>query len=172
MNLIKISSFPVASLFLLIPYCYIPGAFIVFTVQEKSCKSKHLQLVSGVDVRSYWISNYAFDASVFLLLTLLVMAVFMFYGSDSAEVFVGDLESFFCTMALTFGYGLSILPFAYLCSRRFNNHSSAQIAVIVSLEVAEVGPFVHGIFNSQFCFASFRELDSSRALFSSWHISL
>jgi ATP-binding cassette subfamily A (ABC1) protein 3 len=119
-----------ASLFLLIPYCYIPGAFIVFMVQEKSCKSKHLQLVSGVDVRSYWISNYAFDASVFLLLTLLVMAVFMFYGSDSAEVFVGDLESFFCTMALTFGYGLSILPFAYLCSRRFNNHSSAQIAVI------------------------------------------
>jgi len=109
----------IASLFILIPYCYVPGAFIVFLVKEKTCKSKHLQLVSGVNLSSYWAAHYLFDITVFLLLTVLIMLVFLAYGSDSAEVFVGDAESFFCTMALTFGYGLSILPFSYLIARSF-----------------------------------------------------
>jgi len=119
-----------ASMFILIPFCYIPGAFIVFIVKEKTCKSKHLQLASGVDMTSYWSSTYLYDVSLFLILTILVMLVFLMYGTDSAEVFVGDFESFCCTALLTFGYGLSVLPFAYLLARRFDNHSSAQIAVI------------------------------------------
>ena len=119
-----------ASMFILIPFCYIPGAFIVFIVKEKTCKSKHLQLVSGVNMTSYWCSTYLYDVSLFFLLTTLVMLVFLMYGTDSAEVFVGDFKSFCCTALLTFGYGLSVLPFAYLLARRFDNHSSAQIAVI------------------------------------------
>jgi len=120
----------VAALFLLIPYCYIPGAFAVFTVKEKITKSKHLQLVSGVNMTSYWFSTYLWDMSLFFLLTILTMLVFLAYGTESAAVFVGDAESFFATAIMTFGYGLSILPFAYLLSRNFNNPSTAQISVI------------------------------------------
>jgi len=125
-----------ASLFLLIPYCYIPGAFIVFLVKERVSKSKHLQLVSGVNMSAYWVSAYLWDISLFLLLTLLVMAVFLMYGRDAAVVFVGDTESFFCSMALTSGYGLSVLPYSYLLSRMFNNHSSAQIAVMALIFIS------------------------------------
>merc|ERR1712125_154959 len=50
-----------ASLFLLIPYCYIPAAFCVFLVKERVTKSKHLQLVSGVNMTSYWVSSYLWD---------------------------------------------------------------------------------------------------------------
>lgn len=119
-----------ASLFLLIPYCYIPGAFIVFMVKERVSKSKHLQLVSGVELTSYWISSYLWDLTLFFVLTMLIMLVFLIYGSESAVVFVGDSESFIATMLLTLGYGFSVLPFSYLLSRPFNNHSSAQIAVM------------------------------------------
>ena len=114
-----------ASMFILIPYCLIPGAFVVFLVREKSCKSKHLQLVSGTDLTAYWVSSYLYDVSRFILLTLIIMMVFMIYGRDAAQVFVGTTEAFFCTVLLTLGYGLSILPFAYLLARRFDNHSSA-----------------------------------------------
>ena len=119
-----------ASLFLLIPYCYIPAAFTVFLVKERVSKSKHLQLVSGVNMSAYWFAAYLWDLTLFLCLTLLIMAVFLIYGNESAAVFVGDAESFLCTMMLTFGYGLSALPFSYLLSRMFKNHSSAQIAVM------------------------------------------
>ena len=119
-----------ASMFILIPYCLIPGAFIVFLVQEKASKAKHLQLVSGTDVCAYWLSAYLFDVTRYSVLTILVMVIFLCYGSDSAQVFVGTAESFWCTALLTFGYGLSVMPFSYLLARRFSNHSSAQIAVI------------------------------------------
>jgi ABC-type multidrug transport system ATPase subunit len=119
-----------ATLFLLIPYCYIPGAFIVFIVKERISKSKHLQLVSGVNMTSYWAATYLWDLTLFFILTVAVMVVFLIYGTESAEVFVGDAESFFASMALTFGYGMSILPFAYLFARNFDNPSSAQISVI------------------------------------------
>lgn len=120
----------VAALFLLIPYCYIPGAFIVFLVKERISKSKHLQLVSGVNMTSYWLATYLWDMSMFFLLTILVMGVFLAYGNESAQVFVGDAEAFFATAALTFGYGLSVLPFSYLLARNFSNPSTAQISVI------------------------------------------
>jgi hypothetical protein len=119
-----------ASLFLLIPFCYIPGAFIVFTVKETASKSKHLQLVSGVELTSYWVSSYMWDVTLFFVLTVLIMLVFLMYGQESAIVFVGDWQSFVASMALIFGYGMSILPFSYLLSRPFSNHSSAQIAVM------------------------------------------
>ena len=120
----------VAALFLLIPYCYIPGAFIVFLVKERVSKSKHLQLVSGTNMTSYWFATYLWDLTLFFILTVLIMIIFLLYGNESAQVFVGDLESFLATATLTFGYGTSVLPFSYLLSRSFINPSSAQISVV------------------------------------------
>ena len=81
----------------------------MFLVRERISKAKHLQLVSGVSVSSYWIANYLYDAFLYIILTLLVMAIFLIYGKESAQVFVGDAESILCTFLLTLGYGLSVL---------------------------------------------------------------
>jgi ATP-binding cassette, subfamily A (ABC1), member 3 len=107
------------SMFLLMPFCLIPGAFVIFVVKEKACKSKHLQLVSGCNIGAYWIGNYIWDISVYSILSILSMCMFLVYGRDSAEVFVGDMVSFSCTMALIFGYGLSVMPFSYIIARNF-----------------------------------------------------
>jgi ABC-type multidrug transport system ATPase subunit len=64
-----------AAIFLLIPFGYIPGAFIVFLVKERVSKSKHLQLVSGVNMTSYWFSQYIWDLTLFAILTFGVMMV-------------------------------------------------------------------------------------------------
>lgn len=119
-----------ASLFILVPFCYAPAAFIIFIVKERSSKSKHLQLVSGVDMLAFWCATYIWDMLMWFIFTLLSMVVFLIYGSNSAEVFVGDTTSFLCTLVLTFGYGLCALPFAYLLSRNFENHTTAQISVL------------------------------------------
>lgn len=124
-----------AALFLLIPYCYIPGAFVVFVVKERISKSKHLQLVSGVNMTAYWVATYLWDLTLFALLSVAVMAILLVYGSESAVVFVGDYRSFLASALLTFGYGVSILPFSYLFARNFRNASTAQISVIVLIFV-------------------------------------
>jgi ABC-type multidrug transport system ATPase subunit len=119
-----------SSLFLLIPLCFVPSAFIVFLVKEKSCKSKHVQLVSGVNLSSFWIAHFVWDLAMYTILAALIMIIFAAYGSTAAEVFVGDVSSFFATTLLIFGYGFSALPFAYIITRPFDNHSSAQLATL------------------------------------------
>jgi hypothetical protein len=39
-----------SAIFILIALCYAPAAFVTFVVKERACKSKHLQLVSGMYV--------------------------------------------------------------------------------------------------------------------------
>ena len=116
--------------FLLVPLCYIPGAFIVFTVRENTCKAKHVQLVSGVDMLAYWVSNYCFDLLLYLFISLSTSMILLAYGRDVAVTFIGDFSTGLCSFLLIFGYGVSAIPFAYIISRQFKNSTSAQIVVI------------------------------------------
>ena len=43
---------------------------------------------------------------------------------------VEDPASVMCSFLLTFGYGISALPFTYILSRQFDNHTTAQISVL------------------------------------------
>jgi len=104
-------------MFVLIPFCYVPGAFVVFLVKEAAVKSKFLQLASGARESAFWTSCYVWDLTLYSVIVGLVLAVMLCYRS--AEVFVGDASSFFCTTLLFTGYGLSIMPFSYLIARRF-----------------------------------------------------
>lgn len=88
-------------------------------MRTSHCFCGILQLKSGLDLTAYWVGNYFWDVSVYAIITVLIGLVLLLYGSDTAEVFVGTVDRFFCTLALLFGYGLSILPFSYLIARRF-----------------------------------------------------
>jgi len=120
----------IASILLAIPFNYIPAAFAVFVVKERSCKSKHLQLVSGVDMLAYWLSTYIWDMILYFVLTILGMLGFLCFGEVSA-VFTGTILSFLCTWSMMIGYGLSSLPFAYLLSRFFDSPPNAQISIMI-----------------------------------------
>src|SRR3546814_20905343 len=64
-----------ASLFILIPLCYIPAAFCIFIVRERANKSKHLQMVSGVSMVAYWVSTFLWDMGLYAILTGLAMEI-------------------------------------------------------------------------------------------------
>ncbi len=44
-----------------IGFSFIPAGFILFLVQERALKAKHLQFVSGLNPLVYWISNIIWD---------------------------------------------------------------------------------------------------------------
>jgi hypothetical protein len=106
-----------AGMFVLIPFCYVPSTLVSFPVKETLIKSKYLQVASGAKQSAFWFSCYLWDVTLYSVLIVLVMSVMLAY--KSADVFVGDVLSFFCTAALFCGYGLSVLPFSYLIARRF-----------------------------------------------------
>ena len=55
---------------------FVAASFIVFLVQERASKAKHLQFVSGVDPISYWTSSYLWDMINFMLPTAFILILF------------------------------------------------------------------------------------------------
>lgn len=40
---------------------FVPASFVLFLIEERVSKSKHLQFVSGVKPILYWTTNYVWD---------------------------------------------------------------------------------------------------------------
>ena len=116
-----------AALFVMIPFCYLPASFVLFVVKERTCKSKHLQMVSGVHANLYWTSAYLWDSLNYLGVCVAVMGTFLAYES---QAFVGSVESFFATFLLLLLYGLACTPLSYVYSFLFHDFTSAQVGIV------------------------------------------
>jgi hypothetical protein len=115
-----------ASLFILVPLCYIPASFITFLVKERVSKAKHLQLVSSISPSLYWIATYVWDVMLFTILVCIIMIVFFIYGKKAAQIFISVDEATLAVFCLLFTYGLSVLPMCYLLSMLFTNFSTGM----------------------------------------------
>lgn len=40
---------------------FIPASFVLYLIQERVTKAKHLQFVSGVSPAIYWLTNFMWD---------------------------------------------------------------------------------------------------------------
>ena len=49
------------AIFVIIALAFVPASFVVYLVEDRVNKSKHLQLVSGLNPVVYWVSNYVWD---------------------------------------------------------------------------------------------------------------
>ncbi|GER52514.1 ATP-binding cassette sub-family A member [Striga asiatica] len=115
-----------------IAFSFIPASFAVAIVkqilmQECEVKAKHQQLISGVSIVSYWASTYIWDFISFLFSTSFAIVLFFIFGLDQ---FIGR-DSFFSTVLMFLGYGLSIASSTYCLTFFFSEHSMAQNVVLL-----------------------------------------
>lgn len=82
----------------------------------------HLQNISGLHFYIYWLSNFLFDMSAYLLTMFLVIIIFLCF--DRKE-YVGK-DSIGPTIVILLCYGLCSTAMAYILSFLFKEHSSAQ----------------------------------------------
>ena len=47
--------------FISICFTLIPANFITIIIKEKENNSKHLQIISGISLMSYWVNNFIFE---------------------------------------------------------------------------------------------------------------
>lgn len=40
---------------------FVPASFVVFLIQERVNKAKHMQFISGVQPFHYWLANFVWD---------------------------------------------------------------------------------------------------------------
>ncbi|EQC39078.1 hypothetical protein SDRG_03286 [Saprolegnia diclina VS20] len=125
-----------ACLFIVIAMTFFPASIVTFLVKEKQneCNSKHQQLVSGVSLPAFWLSNYCFDLLVYIvpfaaaLIMIKAYGIQSLTGDDCAACATNTPQAVFL---LFFFFGFAIAPFTYCMSYCFKEAASAQFYTLI-----------------------------------------
>ena len=61
---------------------FIPASFVIFHIEERTTKVRHLQFVSGVEPTTYWVAALLWDLSMFLFSALLCVLIFVAFDAQ------------------------------------------------------------------------------------------
>ncbi|XP_077445156.1 phospholipid-transporting ATPase ABCA1 isoform X1 [Stigmatopora argus] len=115
----------VVSICVIFAMSFIPASFVLFLIQERVSKAKHLQLVSGVNPTVYWLANFAWDTCNYAVPCVAVVLIFLCFGQE-AYVSAANLPALSLLLLL---YGWSITPTMYPASFVFGVPSTAYVAL-------------------------------------------
>ncbi|KAL0181739.1 hypothetical protein M9458_024145, partial [Cirrhinus mrigala] len=62
---------------------FVPASFVLFLIEERVSKSKHLQFVSGVKPILYWTTNYIWDMLNYTVPATMVVFIFISFQQES-----------------------------------------------------------------------------------------
>lgn len=97
-----------------IGFALIPASIVSFILVEREKNLKHMQLISGMNLSAYWISNYIFDILKAEIPMAIVIGLMYAFGLDYEDVWV---------LFLLFPIG--VIPFTYASSFIFTNENVA-----------------------------------------------
>uniref|UniRef100_A0A8C7ZMS5 P-type phospholipid transporter n=1 Tax=Oryzias sinensis TaxID=183150 RepID=A0A8C7ZMS5_9TELE len=127
---------------------FVPASFVVFLIQERVNKAKHMQFISGVQPFLYWLANFVWDMCNYIVPATLVIIIFVCFQQD-AYVSSTNLPVLALLLLL---YGWSITPLMYPASFFFKIPSTAYV-VLTSVNIliginGSVSTFVLELFGS------------------------
>ncbi|KAK9538762.1 hypothetical protein VZT92_003912 [Zoarces viviparus] len=104
---------------------FIPASFVLYLIQERVTKAKHLQFVSGVSPLVYWVANFFWDMVNYFLSTALVVGIFMAFDKK-CYTSPSNLPALITLLLL---YGWSVTPMMYPMSYVFSIPSTAYVSL-------------------------------------------
>ena len=115
--------------FISLSFSLIPANFITIIIRERERNSKHLQIISGISLFSYWLNNYLFELIKYYIIggiSLLFIYIFNFYQK---YLYILYLE-----------YGPAIASFTYLFSFIFKAEDIGQtVVLLINLIIGALG---------------------------------
>ncbi|KAL4429304.1 hypothetical protein ABPG74_002290 [Tetrahymena malaccensis] len=112
-----------AALMFSIGLSFIPASIITFIVREREEQIKHQQIVSGVSVFAYWVSNFFIDFAKYLIPGI-ICPLFALAFSVNSLTQDGVFSCFYIIFIL---YGPAIILFTYAFSFTSKNYGNAQL---------------------------------------------
>uniref|UniRef100_A0AAQ6A9B3 ABC transporter domain-containing protein n=1 Tax=Amphiprion ocellaris TaxID=80972 RepID=A0AAQ6A9B3_AMPOC len=115
----------VVSICVIFAMSFIPASFVLFLIQERVNKAKHLQFVSGVNPTVYWLANFAWDMCNYIVPCLIVIVIFLCF-QQKAYVSPPNLPALILLLVF---YGWAITPMMYPASFIFSVPSTAYVVL-------------------------------------------
>nr|XP_033774294.1 phospholipid-transporting ATPase ABCA1 [Geotrypetes seraphini] len=104
---------------------FVPASFVVFLIQERVSKAKHMHRISGVRPVIYWLANFVWDMCNYIVPATLVIVIFVCFQQES-YVSSSNLPVLALLLLL---YGWSITPLMYPASFVFKIPSTAYVVL-------------------------------------------
>ncbi|KAM9386154.1 phospholipid-transporting ATPase ABCA1 [Pholidichthys leucotaenia] len=104
---------------------FVPASFVLFLIEERVSKAKHLQFVSGVKPILYWLANFVWDMLNYSVPAAMVVLIFICFQQQS-YVSETNLPALVLLLLL---YGWSITPLMYPASFVFSVPSTAYVVL-------------------------------------------
>ncbi|OPJ77308.1 retinal-specific ATP-binding cassette transporter isoform C [Patagioenas fasciata monilis] len=104
---------------------FIPASFVLYLIQERVTKAKHLQFVSGVSPAIYWLTNFMWDIVNYTLSAGMVVVIFAGFNKKAYT----SPTNLPVLVALLLLYGWAVIPMMYPAASFFNVPSTAYVAL-------------------------------------------
>ncbi|KFV93424.1 Retinal-specific ATP-binding cassette transporter, partial [Eurypyga helias] len=104
---------------------FIPASFVLYLIQERVTKAKHLQFVSGVSPVIYWLTNFMWDIVNYALSAGMVVIIFTGFNKKAYT----SPTNLPVLVALLLLYGWAVIPMMYPAASFFSVPSTAYVAL-------------------------------------------
>ncbi|XP_063678644.1 phospholipid-transporting ATPase ABCA3-like isoform X4 [Bolinopsis microptera] len=125
------------SIMMLLGFSFLTTSFVLFVVEERENKSKHLQQISGVNGIVYWAGTFMWDMLNYTVCILIVTIVFLIFNLEGLR---GQAIGAVFVHLLIYGY--ASIPFVYLCSLPFNSPVSAYAIIAVFTFISGLAGYI------------------------------
>ncbi|EPY88960.1 ATP-binding cassette sub-family A member 3-like protein [Camelus ferus] len=123
---------------LLFAMAFLASTFSILAVSERAVQAKHVQLVSGVHVATFWLSALLWDLMSFLVPSLLLLVVFKAFD---VHAFTRDGHEADALLLLAL-YGWAIIPLMYLMSFFFLGAATAYTRLTIFNILSGIATFL------------------------------
>ena len=115
--------------FISICFTLIPANFVTIIIREKENNSKHLQIISGISLMSYWVNNFIFELAKYYIIGGICLGLLEGFGFYEDYVIV-----------LYILYGPPMVAFTYIIGSLVKREGTGQVLVIlINLALGAVG---------------------------------
>ncbi|XP_057649320.1 retinal-specific phospholipid-transporting ATPase ABCA4 [Chionomys nivalis] len=104
---------------------FVPASFVLYLIQERVTKAKHLQFISGVSPTTYWLTNFLWDIMNYAVSAGLVVGIFAGFQKKAYT----SPDHLPALVALLMLYGWAVIPMMYPASFLFDVPSTAYVAL-------------------------------------------
>ncbi|XP_053447494.1 retinal-specific phospholipid-transporting ATPase ABCA4 isoform X2 [Nycticebus coucang] len=104
---------------------FVPASFVLYLIQERVNKAKHLQFISGVSPITYWLTNFLWDIMNYAVSAALVVGIFVGFQKKAYT----SPDNLPALVALLMLYGWAVIPMMYPASFLFDVPSTAYVAL-------------------------------------------
>ena len=116
-------------IFISICFTLIPANFVTIIIREKENNSKHLQIISGISLMSYWVNNFIFELVKYYFIGAICLVILKLFG------FYEDY-----LVALYLLYGPPMVAFTYIIGTLVKREGTGQVLVIlINLVLGAIG---------------------------------